>query len=331
MRIPEHWAEARVEGKVNGRQRVIRRFGWSDTGADEARANAERRAHDALRELQAGKQVAQREQKLPYGGSGLPIREQILARNGDVVITRNSYGAHCLNVPDVLFADVDHEPRLPAWAERLFALAIRGIGAVAFAAVIALAWWGHGKLACAGVLLGFAAPVALLVAMVALRRRPTTAAASRARAIAHIRAVANDEEGMRIALYETPLGWRLLALHRPFDPAGADARTLLRTFGSDPAYVQMCELQACFRARTSGKPWRMNVRHIRPRPGVWPVHPDRVALRQAWIAEYEAAAVHFAACRFLEELGDGRVDPRCAEVQRIHDELSRARSDLPLA
>jgi hypothetical protein len=102
-------------------------------------------------------------------------------------------------------------------------------------------------------------------------------------------------------------------------------------FDSDPAYVQLCELQACFRARVSGKPWRMKVRNIRPRPGVWPVHPDRRALRKEWVAEYEAAAVNFAACRFIEELGTGPVHPRCAEVRRIHDEMSRAQSGLPIA
>jgi hypothetical protein len=95
--------------------------------------------------------------------------------------------------------------------------------------------------------------------------------------------------------------------------------------------VQMCDLQACFRARVSGKPWRMGVRHIVPRPGVWPVHPDRMARREQWIAEYEAASVNFAACRLVEELGRGPVHPRCAEVQRIHDELSRAQSGLPIA
>jgi hypothetical protein len=75
----------------------------------------------------------------------------------------------------------------------------------------------------------------------------------------------------------------------------------------------------------------MGVRQIVPRPGVWPVDPDRMARREQWIAEYEAAAGKYAACRFVEEVGTTPVHPRCAEVQRVHDELSRARSDLPIA
>lgn len=37
----------------------------------------------------------------------MPIREEIIGRAGDAVITRNGYGACCLNVPNVLFGDVD--------------------------------------------------------------------------------------------------------------------------------------------------------------------------------------------------------------------------------
>lgn len=325
MQIPEHWAEARVEGKVNGKKRVIRRFGWSDVSDDAARENATRRANDAMRELQAGKAVPPREPKLSYGGLGLPIREQILAKNGDVVITRNSYGAHCLNVPDVLFADVDVSLRL-SWPQTVFLL-----GSVTSLIVTGLSMNLRG---CWLPIVCFVVPMIVLAVRASwLQRLNATRFHGRRRRRLHarIRAFAAANESVRLAVYETPAGLRVLALHARFDPNSEVSRTLLRDLGSDPAYAQMCELQACFRARVSGKPWRMNVRHIRPRPGVWPVHPDRRALRDEWVAEYEAASVRFAACRHVEDLGTGRIDPRCAEVQRIHDELSRARTDLPLA
>lgn len=47
------------------------------------------------------------------GAQGVPIREEVLERHGDTVITRNGYGAKCLNTPDVLFADVDFDTALP--------------------------------------------------------------------------------------------------------------------------------------------------------------------------------------------------------------------------
>lgn len=330
MQIPDHWAEARVVGKVKGKDRVVRRFGWSQTSAEDAQRQADARARAALAELQAGRPVAAREPKLPYGDQGLPIREQVLARRGDLVVTRNSYGARCLNEPDVLFADLDLDPRLPWLLERAFDLFAWALGLASFAAALWMFWNGN-KLGCMGIAGALFLPVFVVLARAAFRRRPTIVARSRRAMLARVRAVAAATPGGHFAVYETPAGLRVLALHATFDPQGPAARDLFAALGSDPAYVQMCTLQACFRARVSGKPWRMGVRHIVPRPGVWPVHPERLPRREQWIAEYEAAATKFAACRFLEDLGTGRVLPRCAEVQRLHDELSAARSQRPLA
>jgi hypothetical protein len=93
MQIPAHWAEARLVGKVKGQDRVVRRWGWSDVSADDAQQQADQRAAAAMAELQVGRQVPTREKKRAYGGADLPIREQVVARSGTDVITRNSYGA----------------------------------------------------------------------------------------------------------------------------------------------------------------------------------------------------------------------------------------------
>ena len=105
-----------------------------------------------------------------------------------------------------------------------------------------------------------------------------------------------------------------------------------RAIGTDPIYVRMCLRQRCFRARVSPKPWRVGIGgHLKPRPGVWPVNPERLPERQRWIAEYDEASDGFASCKFLEALGSGRVHPADAAVQRVHDELSLANQELPLA
>lgn len=331
MQIPEHWAEARLVGTVNGRKRVVRRFGWSVVSAAEAERMAQERAAAALAELQAGRQVAQREQKLPYGDEGLPIREQVLARHGDVVITRNSYGAHCLNEPDVLFADIDMTLRLP----RAIAVAQTIVNLVLLGLVIGVGVWAFRLHACATLP---AMAVVFLGCMLPSDRifnRKIHSAANRDRCLAPlrdvVRSVVTNTRGSRATVYETPRGLRVLMLHATYDPRSEATQQLLRALSTDPAYLQMCALQACFRARVSGKPWRMGVRHIVPNPGIWPVHPDRRDRRERWIAEYEAAAAGYAACRFLEDLGDGPVHPHCAEVQRLHDELSGARSGKPIA
>jgi hypothetical protein len=136
----------------------------------------------------------------------------------------------------------------------------------------------------------------------------------------------------RLRIYRTPAGLRLLAVHATFAPTGAAAQEFLRAAGSDPVYVRMCQNQECFRARLTAKPWRIGVAsHMKPRPGVWPVNPDRLPERQRWIAEYEAAASGYAACRFEEEIGDGARDYRVEQVQRLHDDYARADSGLPIA
>lgn len=70
---------------------------------------ADERATEALKHYLAGETHLQsREENVGYNGTdGLPIREEILEEHGEVVITRNAYGAHCLNTPNVLFVDMD--------------------------------------------------------------------------------------------------------------------------------------------------------------------------------------------------------------------------------
>ncbi|MFM7592846.1 MAG: hypothetical protein ACKO85_13750, partial [Isosphaeraceae bacterium] len=95
----------------------------------------------------------------------------------------------------------------------------------------------------------------------------------------------------------------------------------------------MCLNQHCFRARLSAKPWRIGIsQHLRPRPGVWPINPDKIPMRTAWITEYDQKAAAYAACRFIENLGNSQIDPDVAEVVSLHDQLSRALEPvLPLA
>ena len=108
MIIPKYWAEARLQHRERKRQITVRRFGWSDVGEAEARAHADLRVREALERVLAGEKLPRRERRVAYNGAkGMPIREEIVDRAGDTVITRNGYGALCLNTPNVLFADID--------------------------------------------------------------------------------------------------------------------------------------------------------------------------------------------------------------------------------
>lgn len=333
MQIPEFWAELRLEGNVEGKKRVVRRFGWSEQSQKVAQIHAQERAVTALAELQQGKLVPSHERKLPYGGLGLPIREEIVARNGDDIITRNGYGARCINEPDVLFADIDIErPHGPVPA---FGCMHTGI-VFSFVAIV---------------ITGMAAPPAVaisvaavaLIALAMLYRRGIKAFHLQRNAFeaqhpgkteeevrANIREFINNLPGSRFALYKTPAGLRLLALHRTYDPVSEEVQTMFRALGTDPAYAQMCALQACFRARVSPKPWRMGMPRS-PNRRVWPIPEKMLRKCKAWISEYETRSMVYASCQWLGELGSGKVHDRCKQVQRIHDEMSQAHANLPIA
>ena len=171
MLIPEFWAEARVrhrgtDARGRNRQWTVRRFGWSQFSQADAEAMAQQRADAALQRIMAGESLPRREAKVPYNSAdGLPIREEVLERlEHGAVVTRNSYGAHCLNTPDVLFADLDFEPDLRAGA--IIALIMVTV------IVLGLTIWRFGALHAVGVtLVSF-----MLFGVLAWRRQRTQSA-----------------------------------------------------------------------------------------------------------------------------------------------------------
>lgn len=325
MLIPDYWAQGRAQHRERGRQVTVRRFGWSRHGQDEAQAMADERAAEALERVVRGEKLARHEPKVAYNGAeGVPIREQVLERHGDSVITRNQYGAQCLNTPDVLFADVDvGSADDTAWFSMTLAiLALVGLvaGWIAGGAMLALAGGVVATIVAAG--------VRELLRRVRRARHGDVAE----RALQRIRAFASEHKDWLMRVYRTPAGYRVLVLHRRFDPREPAVAECFERLGVDQRYAQMCRSQQCFRARLTAKPWRIGMPgHLRPRPGIWPVNPQRSAERRAWIEDYERRAAGFASCRLLESHGTAWADREAEAVQRLHDERCRVAADLPLA
>lgn len=326
MIVPEYWAEARQQVRHNGRSVTVRRFGWSDESGAAAQAHAEARTREALDAILAGADLPRRERRTAYGIGGVPIREQIVARHGDVVVTRNGYGALCLNTPDVLFADVDFEEPPSGCA-----LSLVGAGTAA------VAGYALGHALCnptAGVALAVATMLAVnLVALWHGRRRFAKDGGAEGRALDRVQAFAAAHPDWHLRLYRTPAGLRLLAMHRTFSPHEQDAADLFHALRADQLYSVMCKVQNCFRARLTAKPWRIGMRgHIKPRTAAWSREQAHLPERLDWIADYERRAVGHAACRFIAALGDtARLDPKAGSVRDLHDAVARAESDLPLA
>lgn len=326
MIVPRYWAEARQQHRERGRQITIRRFGWSDASDAQALAMAEQRAAEALQRVIGGEKLARREPKVPYNGAqGVPIREEVIAHHDDVVITRNAYGARCLNSPDVLFGDVDIVERAPLRLKAALTMLL-------IATALVIGWRTASLLVGAGglVLALFLGPLAgWLLHRARVRIAGGDAHITRTRIERFI--AAHPSWGLR--LYRTPNGWRTLVTHRPFAPDETEVGAFFEAIGADPLYVRMCRNQQCFRARVSAKPWRVGIAaHLKPRPGVWPVRPEHMPARNAWIEHYEREAQRYAACAFVAALGAQTTHPKVQAVVLLHDQLCQATTaSLPVA
>ena len=325
MIVPKYWAEGRAFHRRSNRQVTVRRFGWSNESEADAQLMADDRANEALQLILSGERLPRRELKVGYNGAdGVPIREEIVSTYGSTVITRNSYGALCMNTPDTLFADIDftHEPHL------VLALV------VFLATVLAhfyIGWIQHQKMLQAFFLitsLSRSIAIAWGAAWVISKVFGNPENVARRR----IARFVDSHREWNLRLYRTPAGFRVLATHQQFVPTDPAVNDCFRALGADRLYVKMCLKQHCFRARVSPKPWRIGIdAHLKPRPGVWPISADRMPDRLAWVEKYERAASGYAACEFIESVGSGIVSSQIRDVIELHDKLSQATSGRPIA
>jgi hypothetical protein len=318
MIVPTYWAEARRQERTRERQVTVRRFGWSDDSPEAAQAMAEARVDEAFERAKQDRNWPRYERRVAYNGSeGVPIREEVLARYGDAVITRNGYGARCLNTPDVLFADVDFSDGAPGQLYKACALPM-ALGAIALGSQI-------GSIVLTIVLILIALILAIFVANFAWRTWVQLRGGHEALALRRLHKYLDAHREWNVRVYRTPAGLRLLATHAPQAPRDSATQEFFRALGVDPIYAQMCRNQNCFRARLTGKPWRIGVaEHIRPRRRTWPIPPERLAERQAWVANYEHQAQNFAACRYVDSFGSGFIHDRVRATVERHDEECRA-------
>ena len=324
MLIPDHWFEAhrRVESP-DGRVRTFYRWGWSVDEPDAAERHAEERLDRAEQRFLAGGEVPSRIAKSTYGVEGTPIREEVIGRFDRHVLTRNTYGATCLNTPDGFFADID--------VEDCFGLFFGAAVLVGLGTASIIAFNGFGIPLEPGLIFFLAVIPCLVVAVViaAIVERLFGNSVDRSRR--RIESFLDDHPDWTVRLYKSPNGWRTLVTHRPISSEEPEVGEMFDAIGADPRYVALCRRQKCFRARLTGKPWRMGIEEpLRPR-GVWPVDPEDEDERDDWIESYEKLARRYAACRLVEVYHPAPVHPDLQRLVRMHDQLCNAETDLPLA
>lgn len=326
MIIPRYWAESRLQHKARGKQITVRRWGWSDSTQEEAQSLAEQRAREAMERIERGENLRRREIKDSYGSEdGVPIREEVVARHGGVIVTRNSYGSLCLNTPNVLFADVD-----AVWRG---ALSVHPAGCLVVVITgVAAGFWLKSFAIGAAICLGVPWLWSLASRTINKARRPKGEMAAKQKCLEAIRAFAASHPHWHLRVYETPAGYRLLAMHDVFDPRGEAAKSAFEAMNADGRFANLCALQSCFRARVSPKYWRTGYRPDERLPKTkWPWPAEESALRQRWAEGYNAKASCFASCRFIERMGSAHVHPEAEAVRAIHDDYCRSSSQLPLA
>lgn len=137
----------------------------------------------------------------------------------------------------------------------------------------------------------------------------------------------NRDWGWRI--YRTRAGLRLLATHATFEPETDVTNDVFAALGADPLYRQLCRRQKCFRARLTPKPWRCG---IEKPPARWPfADANREKQFKKWQVKYEQTCLKWATCRLIRTIRCRNIHPDVQLVLSLHDELTRAESDLPLA
>lgn len=339
MQIPQYWAQVRLRHETGIRHgATVQRWGWSDISQQHAQEHAQKRAEQALDAvLNAPKSrdlphtFSRIERLREYGLHGnTPIREEVLERRGNTAKTRNSYGSQCLNVENVAIADVDYaSPSRATGLPWLSCLLLAG--ALVYISSQPAVW---------NMRMWICVIVTALLGLYCLHRlqrwsrdRSTLAKAlsPQEAALADIGHFSAKHPDWGLRTYQTPKGLRIIVTHAPMDANAPDLQTLFNGLKVDPLYALLCHKQHCFRARVTGKPWRMDTPPLSHTERRWPVDPEHVAARQQWSADYDLKAQQFAACHFIQQLGNPTLCPEASEFIAWHDEASNALSTRPLA
>lgn len=334
MQIPRYWAQTRLRHDAGLRHgATVQRWGWSNDSQANAQAHARQRAQAALDNLLAAPQQRhldssfRRMERLgDYGINGeTPIREEILEQRGDTVLTRNSYGAHCLNTPHVAIADIDTVP------ERQVSAATFPIFSLGFTLVpLVVLLLQSNALSLQNLppwlwVVGSALIFANNLRRWLAKRQPRVQPADLERAaVERVSAFSQQHPDWGLRLYKTPKGLRVLVTHQAMQPQVPEVQQLFAALQVDTLYARLCQQQQCFRARVTAKPWRIGINGASPQVRRWPVAESYQAQRDEWNQHYDRVAADHSACHFVAQLGTQHIDTAVQPLIDWHDAACRA-------
>lgn len=313
--VPRYWAQAKKTWKTPapGRtQTTLQRWGWSFVSQAEAEQHAQIRLEEAYRQYTAPerpKSFFRFEPKVPYNGAqGVPIREEILEEREVGVITRNSYGAECLNTEHVMILDFDEDHI--TWQNknrlRVFQLFFVAIAPFVMMSTVSFSAWA-----------GWAIGAWLVSGLIRTLMWKIYVASQGGTMQVVLRRLQQAYPSFRWRVYQTPNGWRAIETSTIHDPSSRLTQDLMSDMQVDPLYQRMCKHQRCFRARLTPKPWRMGMDRMKRM--IWPVeNAERFEERTAWVEAYNETRKTYAACAYLT--GDLPQHEAILEVVAWHDE-----------
>ncbi|MEZ6094808.1 MAG: hypothetical protein R3C03_11340 [Pirellulaceae bacterium] len=170
-------------------------------------------------------------------------------------------------------------------------------------------------------------PVGFLSKLFGVKPQPTNADLT----LDRIRNWSQQHRDMQIRIYRTLGGYRIAITNERINPESDRSENILSELGSDPLYRRLCQVQKSFRARLTPKYWRLQ--NCKSPPGRYPFEsPGREQNFRQWVDSYEQKSAGHATCRFVEQLGNsGVMCDGFDAIVKLHDVMSRADEDLPLA
>jgi hypothetical protein len=138
--------------------------------------------------------------------------------------------------------------------------------------------------------------------------------------VARVEQFFNDSRDLGARLYRTAAGYRCLITSHVFDPLSQETSDLLTALGSDPLYIKLCNVQECFRARLSPKPWRCGIGNP-PHRFPWDDSEKEAAMR-TWEAQYNTAAQAYGICELVGSHGNSQLHPQVAPLVKLHDGMT---------
>jgi hypothetical protein len=159
--------------------------------------------------------------------------------------------------------------------------------------------------------------------------KASAAVSPEADSLAKIESWTKTQPGWGWRVYRTRAGLRLLATHDVVPADSPLTKSIFEELDADPLYQKLCAAQNCFRARLTPKPWRCGVRE---KPERWPYANSNCAQAFAkWDAKYRTASDNWATCALVRAIGNPAVHPQIDPILKLHDEATRAESNLHLA